>query len=140
MKFVHSLALFLLSAPAFSQAHTYDAGTAGDPAQAPDPLTQGLGGRVVSPATAGDVSPDPGSGINAWQVTDPGDGCVHYTAPLIGHMYDVGYEFEAQVRVLAGDSVYLGIATGFTVGVHQLSEVLGGGGEQDFIAGAVQAT
>ncbi len=41
---------------------------------------------------------------------------MHYTAPLIGHMYDVGYEFEAQVRVLAGDSVYLGIATGFTLG------------------------
>ena len=115
MRISTPLTLLLLAAPAVSQAHTYEAGIAGAPPVAPDPLDQGWTGGATAPTTVKDVSPDPAWGINAWQITDPGSGCAHYHAPLMAHMFDVGYIFEAEVRMLAGDSVYLGIATGYTL-------------------------
>ena len=58
--------------PAQSVTVTYDAGSAGSPAIAPDPTTQGwtLDIGTDPGLTVSDVSPDTGFGLNAWSVTD----------------------------------------------------------------------
>jgi len=88
---------------------TYEAGLAGAPAVAPDPLTQGWSldyptgtGVVIS-----DASPDGSTGLNAWVISDQGSGngerASYYqliSAQQVTEAYQKGWELEIDMRVL----------------------------------------
>ncbi|MEZ6017178.1 MAG: hypothetical protein R3F49_18820 [Planctomycetota bacterium] len=114
---LHALSLLALtSAAAFGQSALYDAGTAGNPAVAPDPTTQGW--TLVDPSagavTFTPISPDPGTGLNAWQVDDQATfngGRAHYaqyfTAGELATAADLGWELTLEARFLASAGVDL---------------------------------
>ena len=116
MKHAHALAAVLLLGAAAGRASaqklSYDAGVAGAPPVAPNPATQGWTEILKGATTVGDVSPDPDWGVNAWQVTDPGDGCATYFHEVFAHMFEVGFELTADIRPLAGSTTHMGISTG----------------------------
>ncbi|MCK5000429.1 MAG: hypothetical protein KAS23_12885, partial [Anaerohalosphaera sp.] len=66
--------LTAFSTQAYAVVLSYDAGTAGNPANAPDPQMQGWTYTNTDPLdpdlTTGAVSPDVTTGLNAWNVTD----------------------------------------------------------------------
>jgi len=103
-------ALFLC--PLAGAQATYDAGTAGNPPQAPSPTTQGWSETITGSNSVTDVSPDPDFPLNAWQLTDHGPGAILYEA-----LFDPGdedYEFEVVLRPLAG-KLRIGIASGWQI-------------------------
>ncbi len=110
--------LFLLTTPvvASAQLATYDAGTAGNPAIAPDPTT--LGWTLQYPAGTGvtltDISPDGTTGLNAWQVDDQGTSGnerAHYemmfTPQENADAATFGWEYEVTMRVLHANGLDL---------------------------------
>ena len=121
----HLTALLLLAVPVQAQSAIYDAGDAGSPPVAPDPTTQGWslvdpsGGMVGLSA----LSPDPGTGQNAWviddQVTFVG-GRAHYerlfSQTEIMAAALVGWELSIEARLVttAGIDVFAEFATGQT--------------------------
>ncbi|MCP3918812.1 MAG: hypothetical protein GY711_24965 [bacterium] len=95
-----SLTLALAGA-AHAQVSIYDAGTAGNPPVAPDPVSQGWS-VVGTPGHP--ISPDAGSGINAWEVADnsvPGFGFYQQWINT-SHLMNVGWELTVTMRVTAG--------------------------------------
>jgi len=100
-----------LSTLAAAQSAAYDAGTTGT---APGPTTQGWtlvdpsGGQVVMTA----LSPDPGTGRNAWQIDDQvtfNGGRAHYsrlfTTTELSALADGGWELSVTMRLLATNGV-----------------------------------
>ena len=113
----------VLSSTLFAQSAVYNAGTAGNPAVAPDPQSQGW--TLVDPS-AGQVmltplSPDPGTGLNAWVVDDQvtfNGGRAHYaslfTPAELTNAADLGWELTVEMRVIAasGPDVFCEFASG----------------------------
>lgn len=112
-----------LSTTLFAQSAIYDAGTAGNPATAPDPESQGW--TLVDPSagqvTLSPLSPDPGTGLNAWMIDDQvtfNGGRAHYaslfTPAEITNAADVGWELSVEMRVISasGPDVFCEYATG----------------------------
>ncbi len=104
------VALCLVAAGAEAQQLvSYEAGTAGSPAVAPDPQAQGW--SLVYPAGSGvqlaDVSPDGATGLNAWAIHDQGSAGgerAHYeqllTSQQVADAFQFGWELEVRLRVL----------------------------------------
>ena len=112
MKHTLTLAAALcIAAPTFAgtQLAVYDAGTAGNPAVAPDPAT--VGWTLIYPLGTGvtliDVSPDGTTGLNAWQIDDAGTATgerAHYemlfTPQQNADAAAQGWVYEADMRML----------------------------------------
>jgi len=92
----------------------YDAGTSGNPATAPDPVTQGWtltdpsGGQVLLT----DVSPDGMTGLNAWSIDDNvtfNGGRAHYESLFTQQQLDAassgGFELSLTMRMLASNGI-----------------------------------
>ncbi|MCP3918877.1 MAG: hypothetical protein GY711_25300 [bacterium] len=114
----------VLCTPIGAQVPVYDAGVAGDPAVAPDPQTQGWqlwtdgSGINLTP-----VSPDPGTGLNVWEIADNGpaqDSYAKYNLDTLSFdaIANGTWEYVATMRVTAGSSpvLFIEINTGFTFG------------------------
>jgi hypothetical protein len=108
--------LFVLAAPlAVAQHIVYDAGTAGNPPVAPDPTSAGwsLGGWNGL-VTLTPVSPDPGTGLNAWEVADvSATGRAVYSA---GFAAPALFEFTLTMKMVSGTSstIFFEYQDGFT--------------------------
>ncbi|MCP3919304.1 MAG: hypothetical protein GY711_27510 [bacterium] len=100
----------LLAHLGLAQGVFYDAGDAGDPPVAPSPVTAGWTETVTGATTVQDVSPDPAWGINAWQITDPGNGHASYSVDWLSHAHR-GIEITFSMRMLAS-TVVLEVDTG----------------------------
>ena len=119
------LILALLPGPLVAQLATYDAGTAGQPPVAPDPVTQGW--TFVDPSgglvTAGDLSPDGSTGLNAWfiddQVTFNGGRAHHaalFTPQNLQDAFVKGWSLTMRMRMLSSSGLdnFYEYATGTT--------------------------
>ena len=107
----------------------YAAGTSGNPATAPDPTTQGF--TEIAPSGSSvqttDVSPDPGTGLNAWQVDDAGSGSSDslsyeklFGPEGVAVARHAGWELFASMRLVAGSNYcqFMEFSTGLST-VHE---------------------
>lgn len=123
MKYVSTL--LLLTVPVSAQTAVYDAGSAGSPASAPDPVAQGWALDDPSGGMVGltPLSPDPGTGLNAWVIDDQATfvgGRAHYaqlfTPTELTNAATTGWELSFDVRLIttSGVDVFAEFATGTT--------------------------
>ena len=123
MKTILVILAFGMTSHAVAQSASYDAGTAGNPAVAPDPAAQGWtledpsGGQV----TIAGLSPDPGTGLNAWSIDDQATfvgGRANYNTLFgpaeITDAADLGWDLTVNVRMIAtsGLDMYFEYASG----------------------------
>jgi hypothetical protein len=110
-------ALVLLATPiAVAQHIVYDAGTVGNPPIAPDPTSAGwnLGGWNGQVALT-PLSPDPGTGLNAWEVADgSATGRAVYSAAFAAPAL---FEFTLTMKMVSAPSatIFLEYQDGFTL-------------------------
>jgi hypothetical protein len=116
LSLVRGILVLLAVGVAPAQHVVYDAGTAGNPPVAPDPTTAGfsLGGWNGQVGLA-PLSPDPGTGLNAWEVADgtPTDRAVYsagFTPPTF-------FEFTLTMHMVSGASstIFFEFQDGFTL-------------------------
>ncbi|MCP3919008.1 MAG: hypothetical protein GY711_25975 [bacterium] len=110
-----AVTLLLLATPVFAQHRVYDAGVAGDPPTAPNPMSQGWSLDLVGPVGLNPISPDPSAGINAWEVADnTAAGHASYEASFpVPNVF----EYTLTMRVTAGPSYTISfeVQDGFTL-------------------------
>lgn len=115
--FVPSSLLTLLLAPvALAQHVVYDTGTAGNPPVAADPTSAGWSlGEWNGQVGLGPISPDPGTGLNAWEVADATTtGRAVYSAAFAPPTY---YEFTLTMKLVSAPSstIFFEFVDGFTL-------------------------
>ncbi len=121
-----ALALFTLHSIALCQLVSYDAGEAGNPVVAPNPTSQGWGLTSSGGTSQTPISPDVGTGLNAWEVVDLNSGAFGtpsmVTRPMFpssvnNSLYQRGLELTAVVRMLPGgtNGICFSWADGFTL-------------------------
>jgi len=95
----------LMTATATAQVALYDAGTAGNPPVAPDPVSQGWTLAYTNGAVAlNPISPDGTTGLNAWEMADNSttDRAVYQRELAI----PADFDFSVSMRVTASDNDY----------------------------------
>jgi hypothetical protein len=107
----------LLTASASAQLALYDAGAAGNPPIAPDPVSMGWDVSTFGQVGLNPISPDGASGLNAWEIADSSssDRASYYVdVPSLPAYFD----FSITLRMTASDAdygIFFQVQDGFTL-------------------------